>query len=79
MQCTGTSIEPVFSVEAMVRGYNEYQNAFDAAVGEILSCERKVGNIHDTFTLPIKKDGWQRITSMWIDPISAAFFLISNF
>ena len=41
----------------MVRGYNEYQNAFDAPIGEILSCEREVGNIHDTFVLAIKKDG----------------------
>ena len=47
MQCTGTS-EPVFSVEAMVHGYNEYQNAFDAPISEILSYERDLGNIHDT-------------------------------
>ena len=52
---TGTSVEPVFSVEAMVPGYNEYQNVFDAPVGKILSCEREVGNIHDTFVLAIKK------------------------
>ena len=41
----------------MVCDYNQYQNAFDAPVGEILSCEREVGNIHDTFVLAIKKDG----------------------
>ena len=46
----------MFSVEAMVRGYNKYQNAFDAPIGEILNCEREVGNIH-TFPLAIKKDG----------------------
>ena len=57
MQCTGTSVEPVFSVEAMVCDYNEYQNAFDAPIGEILSCEREMGNIHDTFALAITKDG----------------------
>ena len=39
-----------YSVEAMVRGYNEYQNTFDTPIGEILSCEREVGNIHDTCT-----------------------------
>ena len=44
----------MFSVEAMARGYNEYQNAFDAPIGEILSCERQVGNIHATFALAIK-------------------------
>ena len=57
MQCTSTSVEPVFSVDAMVHGYKEYQNAFDAPTGEILSCAREVGNIQDTFTLAIKKDG----------------------
>ena len=45
------------NVEAMICGYNEYQNAFDAPIGEILSCEREVGNIHDTFVLAIKKEG----------------------
>ena len=75
MQCTGTSIELLLSVETMVCDYNEYQNAFDAPVGEILSCERKVGNIHDTFVLAIKKDGegFHRC-----EPISV-FFPISNF
>ena len=27
------------------------------AFGEILSCEREVGNIHDTFAVAITKDG----------------------
>ena len=57
MQCTSLSIEPVFSVKAMICGYNKYQNAFDAPISEILSCEREVGNIHDTFALAIKKNG----------------------
>ena len=43
MQCTGTSIEAVFSVKAMICGYNEYQNAFDAPIGKIL----RGGNIYD--------------------------------
>ena len=33
-------VEPVFSVEAMACGYNKYQNAIDAPIGEILSCEK---------------------------------------
>ena len=51
------SVEPVFSMEAMVHGYNKYQNAFDAPIGELLSREREVGNIHDTFVLGIKMNG----------------------
>ena len=53
MQCTGTSIDLcMFSVEAMVCGYK--WNAFDAPIGEFLSCEREVGNVHDAFMLAIK-------------------------
>ena len=57
MQCISMSVEPKFSMEAMVCGYDEYQNVSDGPIGEILSCERKVGNIHDTFALAIKKNG----------------------
>ena len=42
----------MFSVEAMVCGYK--WNAFDAPIGEISSCEREVGNVHNTFVLAIK-------------------------
>ena len=49
-------MEHVFSVEAMVHGYHEYQNAWDAPIGEILGCKREVDNIHDTFAVAIKKD-----------------------
>ena len=60
MQCTGIvelSVEHVFNVETMVYGYHDYQNAWDAPIGEILSCKREVGNIHDIFAVAIKKDG----------------------
>ena len=78
------SDKPVFSVEAMIRGYNQYQNAFDAPIGEILSCEREVGNIHYTFALTTKKDGkglhYCRLSLFQqVVPISAAFFPMSNF
>jgi len=42
-------------VEAMVHGYHEYKNTWDAPIGELLRCEREVGNIHDTFTVAIKR------------------------
>ena len=63
MQCTSTSAKYMFSVETMVLGYridytiygyHEYQNAWDTPIGEILSCEKEVGNIHDTFVVAIK-------------------------
>ena len=41
--CVGETMECVFSVEAMVRGYHQYKDVWDAPVGEILQCEREVG------------------------------------
>ena len=42
----------------MVRGYHHYKAIWDAAIdGEVLSCEREVGNVHDTFAVAVKKDG----------------------
>ena len=52
-----SSVEHVFSVEAMVRGYHEYQSVWAAPIGEMLICEREVGNFRDTFAVAIKKDG----------------------
>ena len=50
-------MEHILSVEAMVHGYHEYQNAWDAPIGGILSCETEMGNIHDAFPVAITKDG----------------------
>ena len=50
-------MDHVFSVQAMVHGYHYYQAIWKAAiVGEILLCEREVGNVHDTFAVAIKQD-----------------------
>ena len=50
-------MDRVFSVQAMVRGYH-YKAIWEAAIdGEVLSCEREVGNVHDTFAVSVKKDG----------------------
>ena len=60
MQYTGImelNMEHVFSVDTIVYGYYEYQNAWDTPIGEILSCGREAGNIHDTFAVASKKDG----------------------
>ena len=51
-------MDHVFSVQAMVRGYHYYKAIWEAAIdGEVLSCEREVGNVHDTFAVSVKKDG----------------------
>ena len=47
-----------FSVQAMIRGYHVYKVIWEAAIdGEVLLCDREVGNIHDTFAVVVKKDG----------------------
>ena len=47
-----------FSVQAMIRGYHVYKAIWEATIdGELLLCEREVGNIHDTFAVAVKKDG----------------------
>jgi len=47
-----------FSVQSVIRGYHVYKAIWDATIdGEVLLCEREVGNIHDTFAVAVKKDG----------------------
>jgi len=50
-------MENVFIIEAMVCGYHEYTYIWDAPVGEILPCQRDVGNIYDTFDVAVVKEG----------------------
>ena len=56
-QHTSMIMVHVFSVEAMVCGYHNYQKAWNIPIGEVLSCEREVGNIHKTFAVAITKYG----------------------
>ena len=36
-------------VEAMIRGYHEYQSIWEAEIGENLTCIREPGNVHDPY------------------------------
>ena len=54
--CESWRMEYEFSVQAMVRGYHIYQNIWDAACdGELLNCERYIGNPHDPSAVAVKK------------------------
>ena len=53
------------------------QKVWDAPI-ENFSCEREVGNIHNTFAVAISCKGWRRIASLWVIPISATFFQASE-
>ena len=49
-----------FSVTTALRGFRIYK---DATIGEVLSCERDIGNSHDTFAVAI----WSRSQILVID------------
>ena len=41
----------------MVQGYHIYEDVWDAAIGEDLSCQRKVDNYTNLFAIAIVKEG----------------------
>ena len=43
-----------FSLTTAVRGFHVYQDVWEPTIGEVLSCERDIGNSHDTFAVAIK-------------------------
>lgn len=42
-------------VEAMIRGYHEYQSIWEADVGESLTCIREPGNVRDPYAVAVTK------------------------
>ena len=40
-------------VEAMIRGYHEYQSIWEAEVGENLTCIREPGNVRDPYAVAV--------------------------
>ena len=46
-----------FEVEAMVRGYHQYKEIWNASIGEGLECQRETGNLHDVFAVAVLKSG----------------------
>ena len=40
-----------------VRGYHVYREVWEAAVGEVLACEREPRNAEDKYAVAVKKDG----------------------
>ena len=47
-------------VEAMIRGYHEYQSIWEAEVGENLTCVREPSNVRDPYAVAagIFNDSW---------------------
>ena len=45
-----------FAVDAMIHGYHEYQEIWEAEDGEILRCIQETGNRHDLYTVAVVKN-----------------------
>ena len=69
------SVEHVFSVEAMVRGYHSTRRL---GIHLLVVKERWPGNIHSTFAVVITKDGEGSPASLRVVAISAVFFQTSE-
>ena len=46
-----------YTVETIVRGYHVYQVIWEAAVGQVLPCQRERGNVHDPYAVAIVERG----------------------
>ena len=44
-------------MESVIRGYHEYRSTWEAAYGELLSCQRETGNSYDSFAVGVMKNG----------------------
>ncbi len=44
-----------FSVDAMVRGYHQYEAIWAASISEVLTCQREIANTHDPFAVAVTK------------------------
>ena len=43
--------------DCCIRGYHVYQEIWEAAVGEVLVCEREPRDVEDRYAVAVKKDG----------------------
>ena len=46
-----------FSRVSNIRGYHVYKDVWEAAIGEVLVCEREPRNAEDRYAVAVKKDG----------------------
>ena len=41
--------EDVYVIQSKIRGYHVYKNVWEAFIGERLSCNKEVNNVHDPY------------------------------
>ena len=49
-------MEEELSGVSCIRGYHVYKDIWDAAIGEVLVCEREPRNVEDRYAIAVKKD-----------------------
>ena len=45
-----------FEVDSCIRGFHIYKDIWSPEVGEVISCERELGNREDPFAVAVKKN-----------------------
>ena len=66
-------------VEAMIRGYHEYQSIWEIEVGENLTCIREPGNVRDPYAVAVTKP--KGFNNSWTRPkknVSYNMFALSS-
>ena len=48
-----TMADERFSVDSAVRGFHIYKDIWNSEIGELLMCEKELGNIHDPYTVSV--------------------------
>ena len=46
-----------YSIHTSVRGYHIYKDVWEAALGQLLPCQREPGNIHDPYAVAVVETG----------------------
>ena len=46
-----------YSIHTSVRGYHVYKDVWEAALGQLLPCQRGPGNIHDPYAVAVVETG----------------------
>ena len=48
-------MEHSFTITSVIRGYHIYKDEWDAPIGEVLYCEREIGNRSDPCAVAVKR------------------------
>ena len=68
-----------YSIHTSVRGYHVYKDVWEAALGQLLPCQREPGNIHDPYAVAVVETGVETLIVGHVPrAISSVFRLLSD-